>query len=128
METPKIQFSARMTHKSLDQLPPLKLNHLNRLTDDTGMLQHSIFTIPNRGEGYTTDDNARGLIFTVLLEQMKKEELGEAGLATDFITSNSGRYLSFLEHAFSSANGRFRNFLGYDRRWNEVQGSEDCHG
>src|SRR6202034_770035 len=51
MESPKVQFSARMTHKSPDQLPELKLNHLNRMTDDTGMLQHSIFTIPNRREG-----------------------------------------------------------------------------
>src|SRR5437773_1410410 len=65
METPKVQFSARMTQKSLDQLPELKLDYFNRLTDDTGMLQHSIFTIPNRGEGYTTDDNARALIFSV---------------------------------------------------------------
>ena len=71
MESPKVQFSARMTLKSLDQLPELKLNHLNRMTDDTGMLQHAIFTIPNRGEGYTTDDNARALIFAVLLEQWR---------------------------------------------------------
>ena len=42
-----------------------------RLTDDTGILQHAIFTIPNRGEGYTTDDNARALIFTVMLEQLR---------------------------------------------------------
>ena len=62
-----------MIPKSLDQLPELKLDHLHRLTDDTGMLQHSIFTIPNRREGYTTDDNARALIFTVLLGQERKE-------------------------------------------------------
>ena len=40
----------------------------------------------------------------------------------------SARYLSFLEHGFNPAKGRFRNFLGYDRRWNEAEGSEDCHG
>src|SRR5450631_1286267 len=72
MMSPRVQFSARMTAKSLDQLPDLKLNHLKRMTDDTGMLQHSIFTIPNRGEGYTTDDNARALIFAVLLGQEEK--------------------------------------------------------
>ena len=72
MESPRVQFAARMTPKSLDQLPELKLDHLTRLTDDTGMLQHSIFTIPNRREGYTTDDNARALIFAVLLEQVDK--------------------------------------------------------
>src|ERR1700746_3238273 len=70
MENPKVQFSARMIHKSLHHLPELNLNHLNRMTDDTGMLQHAIFTIPNRREGYTTDDNARALILAVLLEHM----------------------------------------------------------
>jgi hypothetical protein len=73
MENPRVQFSARATSKALDQLPELKLNHLNALTDDTGMLQHAIFTIPNRGEGHTTDDNARALIFAVMLEQLGKE-------------------------------------------------------
>src|SRR5881227_390964 len=62
MDSPKVQFSARLTEKSLGRLPELKLNQLHRLTDDTGMLQHAIFTIPNRSEGYTTDDNARALI------------------------------------------------------------------
>jgi glycosyltransferase involved in cell wall biosynthesis len=127
MENPRVQFSARATPKALDQLPELKLDHVNRLTDDTGILQHAIFTIPNRAEGYTTDDNARALIFAVLLAQLGqgKDQLGPADAAApDF----SCRYLSFLEHAFNSANGRFRNFLAYDRRWNEPAGSEDCHG
>src|SRR6266478_1727672 len=75
MESPKVQSSARMTHKLLDQLPELKLDHLNRMTDDTGMLQHAIFTIPNRKEGYTTDDNARALIFAVLLGQLGNGQL-----------------------------------------------------
>src|SRR3984893_1294089 len=79
MENPQVQFSARAGRKTLDQLPELNVNHLHRLTDDTGMLQHSIFTIPNRAEGYTTDDNARALIFTVLLAQLGKERLEKAG-------------------------------------------------
>src|SRR4029077_13949988 len=72
MQSPRVQFSARITQKSLDQLPDLKLDHFYRLTDDTGMLQHSIFTIPNRGEGYTTDDNARALILSVALEELQR--------------------------------------------------------
>jgi glycosyltransferase involved in cell wall biosynthesis len=67
MENPRVQFSARETPKALNRLPDLKLDHLNALTDDTGMFQHAIFTIPNRAEGYTTDDNARALIFAVQL-------------------------------------------------------------
>jgi glycosyltransferase involved in cell wall biosynthesis len=134
IENPRVQFSARATPKVLDRLPELKLNHLCALTDDTGVLQHAIFTIPNRGEGHTTDDNARALIFAVMLEgwadannadASNQDEGGKSNfLAADF----SARYLSFLEHALNPANGRFRNFLGYDRRWNEAVGSEDCHG
>ncbi len=126
-ENPRVQISARATPKALDQLPGLKLNHLYRLTDDTGLLQHAIFTIPNRAEGYTTDDNARALIFTVLLAQLgqEKDQLGQANaVAPDFTC----RYLSFVEHGFNPKNGRFRNFLSYDRRWTETEGSEDCHG
>src|ERR1700704_3423333 len=81
METPRVQFSARATEKALNQLPELKLDHVNALTDDTGMLQHAIFTIPNRAEGYTTDDNARALIFTVLLNQLGSERRGMSGRA-----------------------------------------------
>jgi len=125
MESPKVQFSALMTQKSLDQLPELKLKHLNQMTDDTGMLQHAIFTIPNRREGYTTDDNARALMLAVLLEQLAGDRRGREGL----LSANSpGLYLSFLEHAFNPPKGRFKNFLRYDRRWNEPVGSEDCHG
>lgn len=125
MEAPKVQFSARITSKALDHLPELKLNHLNQMTDDTGILQHAIFTIPNRGEGYTTDDNARALILAVLLEHLDKDRFGEAGLPP---AKSAGLYLSFLEHAFNPPKGRFKNFLRYDRRWNESVGSEDCHG
>ena len=103
----------------------MKLNHLNRMTDDTGMLQHSIFTIPNRREGYTTDDNARALIFAVLLGQMEKHQSGKVNPSTE---TSALCYLAFLEHAFNPAKGRFKNFLRYDRRWNEPVGSEDSHG
>ena len=125
MEFPKVQFSARMIPKSLDQLPELKLNHLTRMTDDTGMLQHAIFTIPNRGEGYTTDDNARALIFSVLLGQEEKHHSGKVNSSTESLALC---YSAFLEHAFNPAKSRFKNFLRYDRRWNEPVGSEDSHG
>ncbi|MGB6387528.1 MAG: glycosyltransferase family 4 protein [Terriglobales bacterium] len=125
MENPRVQFSARIAPKALGQLPELKLDHVNRLTDDTGIFQHAIFTIPNRAEGHTTDDNARALIFAVLLAQISDDRLAKANAVT---TDFPARYMSFLEYAFNPANGRFRNFLGYDRRWSETEGSEDCHG
>ncbi len=130
METPRVQFSARAIPKSLNHLPSLKLDHLHRLTDDTGMLQHAIFSVPNLGEGYTTDDNARALILAVLLEQIDKKHPETVSLASanSQRADSSGRSLAFVEHAFNPAKGRFRNFLGYDRRWCEAEGSEDSHG
>ena len=135
MEAPRVQFQARATPKTLNQLPELKLNHVNALTDDTGMLQHAIFTIPNRAEGYTTDDNARALIFTVLLDQssmdqpsMDQPEASGAGSAAANNPDWAFRYLAFLEHAFNAKKKRFRNFLAYDHHWIEDQGSEDSHG
>src|ERR1700731_3342511 len=121
MRQPRAMFADASPEKYLNQLPELKLDHLHRLTDDTGMLQHATFAVPNYTEGYTTDDNARALILTTLLEQLGQTE----PLATDNLAS---RYLAFLGHALNPANGRFRNFLSYARAWNEAQGSEDCHG
>ena len=125
LENPQVQISSRIAHKSLDQMPELKLDHLHRLTDDSGILQHAIFTVPNRAEGYTTDDNARALIFTVLLAQLNQDRFEHVDSATPDLSS---RYLSFLEHAFNPTKRRFRNFLSYSRRWKEAEGSEDCHG
>jgi glycosyltransferase involved in cell wall biosynthesis len=105
----------------LHPLPPLNLTHLRRLTDDTGMLQHAIFSLPNFREGYTTDDNARALIVATLLQ---KSSASEAGIADEL----SDRYTAFLWLAIHPDTGRFRNFLGYDRGWLEDVGSEDSHG
>jgi glycosyltransferase involved in cell wall biosynthesis len=113
--------NANVDSDSLLRLPATKLDHLDRMTDDTGIFQHAVFTIPNQHEGYTTDDNARALIASVLAAQ--------AGVEVDANTKRlSSRYLAFLWLAFNSANGRFRNFLSYERQWQESQGSEDSHG
>jgi glycosyltransferase involved in cell wall biosynthesis len=128
MQTPRVQFLARATKKVLNQLPQLKLDHVNALTDDIGMLQHAIFTIPNRAEGYTTDDNARALILAVQLEQQGGEPAGMPEKAAVANPDWVFRYLAFLEYAFNPAKKRFRNFLGYNHLWTEEQGSEDSHG
>ena len=100
------------------ELPLLKLDHLCRMIDHNGMLQHSIFTVPNSVEGYTIDDNARALIVSVLLEAIFD---GEA-------TKLATRYLAFILYAYNSENGRFRNFLDFQRKWLESSGSDDSHG
>jgi len=110
--------------KTTDRLPPLKISHLLSMTDDTGMLQHAIFSVPNNREGYTTDDNARALIVATLLDASESQDCHAAQGCTDI----SHRYLAFLLFAFCSRAGRFRNFLSYGRVWMEEIGSEDSHG
>src|SRR6202045_1418036 len=86
MRQPRVQFLAAAIPKALNRLPDIKLSHLTRLTDDTGVLQHAIFTIPNYGEGYTTDDNARALILRVLLAQPGNRLLEQSHSATPDFT------------------------------------------
>jgi glycosyltransferase involved in cell wall biosynthesis len=100
------------------ELPPVKLDHLRRMTDQTGMLQHALFTVPNYSEGYATDDNARALMVSALLEEVGHPE------AFDL----ASRYLAFVWYAFNIETKRFRNFMDYQRRWLEKSGSEDSHG
>jgi len=103
-------------------LPDLDPRHMLTMTDGTGILQHAIFSVPNTREGYTTDDNARALIVSTRLDESLSFEFGEKH------PNLSCRYLAFLWFAFQSDTGRFRNFLGYDRKWLEDCGSEDSHG
>ena len=105
-----------------DSLPVVNTAHMLRMTDDTGMLQHAIFSVPNTREGYTTDDNARALIVSTLLDEFP----AHAGRLE--YPNLSHRYLAFLWYAFHADTGRFRNFLGYDRKWLEDVGSDDSHG
>jgi hypothetical protein len=110
--------------KTLDQaprdLPELRLDHLSRMTDSTGLFQHAMFTVPNFSEGYCTDDNARGFILTVLLEALEQEPERTRALATT--------YAAFLNFALDPKHRRFHNHLSFERRWLDQQGSEDCHG
>lgn len=92
------------------------------MTDDTGILQHAIYSVPNTNEGYTTDDNARALIVSNILNETVSYD------ARVQYSQLSHRYLAFLWLAFRSDTGRFRNFLGYDHNWLEEAGSEDSHG
>jgi hypothetical protein len=120
-QTPQAVFPMRSGERSLDKLPTLKLDHVIRISDDTGIIQHSVFSIPNYSEGYSIDDNARALISMVLLSQLGVPEATQG-------QALASHYMAFLWHAYNPETHRFRNFLSYERRWLEPQGSEDSHG
>jgi hypothetical protein len=104
------------------ELPKWRLDHLMRMTDSTGLLQHARFTLPNYADGYCTDDNARALLFAMYLEDM--------GLDTPETRRASTCYAALLNASFDSQRRRFRNFLSFDRHWLEEDevGSDDCFG
>ena len=99
-------------------LPELRLEHLVRMTDDTGLLQHAAHSVPDRRFGYCVDDNARALIVTLLAQR-----------ATD--SSETERlitiYLSYLHHS-QGEDGLFQNFMDFGRNLDRKPGSEDCIG
>ena len=97
---------------------PVALEHLDRMTDSTGLVQHAIYSVPRRESGYTTDDNARALRLCVRLWNQHPEPR-----MLDRVTN----YLSFLEHARGVGRG-FHNFLGYDRHWLDAEGCGDSQG
>ncbi len=101
-------------------LPQMDLEHLHHLSDSTGIIQHAIYSIPDHSHGYCTDDNARALILTVLIEELGKD--------TSEVHLLGSRYAAFLNLAFNRDTGRFRNFMSFDRKWLEEDGSDDSQG
>ena len=106
------------THIDLLLLPPFSLAHLKRLTDDTGIIQHAKFGIPNLKEGYCLDDNARALLMVCMAYQQKKNEMALELMPV---------YLSYI-HFMQNTDGTFRNFLSFNRNFLDDVGSEDSFG
>jgi len=101
-----------------DQMPVINFAHIRNLTDDTGIIQHAIFSTPNRKEGYCIDDNSRALLLSVLAH---KAELPKADLP------NLAVYLSYVHYMQTKA-GEFKNFMDYTKVAVEDRGSEDSFG
>jgi len=99
-------------------LPRPRLDHLVRLTDETGLLQHARYSVPDRSHGYCTDDNARALVVTSKYYDLLRSAEAEKLLAI---------YLAFVAYA-QRADGLFHNFVSYDRQFLDEVGSDDCHG
>ncbi|MCD6444777.1 glycosyltransferase [Candidatus Bathyarchaeota archaeon] len=102
----------------LGRVPPIKLTHLKNLTDDTGIIQHAKYAVPDRRSGYTVDDNSRALI--VIVKYCRLFGVDEESLRLANV------YLSFIYH-MQQEDGRVYNLMSYDRRI--IDGySEDCVG
>ncbi len=102
----------------VDSIPTFNLSHIRRLTDDTGIVQHAKYGIPNLKEGYCLDDNARALIMALMaFEQYKSKE------SLDLLPI----YLSYIQY-MQKEDGNFRNFLSFNRNYLDEVGSEDSFG
>lgn len=99
-------------------LPPLRLDHVVRLTDRTGIFQHATYGIPNYHEGYCLDDNARALLMALMAYRRTKDETALCYIPI---------YLAYIHYA-QNDDGSFRNFMGFDRRFLDEVGSEDAFG
>ncbi|MGA7202466.1 MAG: hypothetical protein WBX26_11600, partial [Candidatus Cybelea sp.] len=75
--------------------------------------------MPNRKTGYCTDDVSRA--FSVVLTYLR---LNPGDRLSQRLASI---YLSFLAHA-QMEDGRFHNFMDYDRRWSDEVGTPDSCG
>lgn len=101
------------------QLPIASSRHFIAMCDDTGLFQHAVYSIPDRDHGYCIDDNARALLLCCM---------AESGLEPDLSDRLASRFAAFIQHGWNPDNRRFRNFMGFDRQWRELAGSEDSHG
>ena len=102
----------------MDRVPPFKLDRLRMLTDDTGVVQHALYALPDGHHGYSIDDQARALVVA-----LKHFNLTGNWSSLDLATT----YLRFLNYA-QLADGRFHNFMAFDRTWEDAVGSEDSNG
>ena len=103
---------------SSTNVPEPKLDHLRRLTDSTGILQHACYTVPNYHHGYCVDDNARALVVATKYYRIFRDRR---------ILRLLTPYLGFTLYA-QREDGWFHNFMGYDRRFLDEGGSDDCFG
>jgi glycosyltransferase involved in cell wall biosynthesis len=114
-----LPIDAIVSGRNAHVIPDIRVGHFLSLCDSTGMLQHAVHSVPDRSHGYCVDDNARALLFSSLLASFSEVPLSK---------SITARFAAFLQHAWNPDTRRFRNFMSYDRRWLEEQGSEDSHG
>ncbi|MHC4551869.1 MAG: glycosyltransferase family 4 protein [Planctomycetota bacterium] len=111
-------FSRKSVEGTLQDIPEPSLKHLENMTDDTGLIQHAKFMLPDRNHGYCTDDNTRAVVAMVKYYTQYSDPKALQLFST---------YLSFICHA-QRQDGTFRNFMGYDRHWIDPEPDHDGLG
>jgi hypothetical protein len=99
-------------------MPAFTLEHIVRLTDETGIIQHARYSVPFLKDGYCTDDNARALMMTLMAYRQEKSP--EA-------VRLMGIYLRFLMY-MQTDEGGFRNLLSFNRTYLDEDGTDDSFG
>lgn len=115
---PRSVAPPRLWHKD-QALPDIQIDHFLSLCDGTGILQHAVYSVANRAQGYCIDDNARALLFSNKLHASNETRVPE---------TQTARFAAYIQNAWNPETGRFRNFMSYDHQWLEKSGSEDSHG
>lgn len=119
METIQASAPVRIPAAANRTIPrEISFQAIERLSDATGMYQHSLYSVPDRTHGYCIDDNARALLLMNGLKRLSHEKHDRWAPV----------YASFIQHAWNPERGAFRNFMGFDRAWLEEVGSEDSFG
>ncbi len=108
----------RLVAPRASSLPELRLDHLLRMTDDTGVIEHASFSVPVRESGYCVDDNARALIVALHADRLHSTPVTKRLVSTT---------LAFM-HAAQTSDGKFRNRMSYSRQFAADSASEDCTG
>ncbi|MFC1770452.1 glycosyltransferase [Candidatus Margulisiibacteriota bacterium] len=115
---PKKNFYLLDKRETNIQIPDINLAHLKSLTDDTGILEHAKFSIPDRKHGYCLDDNARALVVSIQYYRLTKDPT---------IIPYIDRYLSFILDAYDEKRNILRNRLTYKRHWDNKEIPETAH-
>ena len=101
-------------------LPAIKLDHLIRMSDSTGILQHATYSLPDFRHGYCVDDNARALMFCAELKHAHHPAFAQ-------VEGHATCYAAYLNYSYSNATRRFRNFMSYGRQWLDENGTDDSN-
>ncbi|MBD3300581.1 MAG: glycosyltransferase [Candidatus Moranbacteria bacterium] len=110
------KISLKKESKIRSSLPSINLKHINKLTDDFGIIQFAKFSEPKIQSGYTVDDNARALILSCLFYKKTKKNK---------ILNLIKIYLNFLHFTYDERTGYFKNYVKQNKEFDEKTNNKE---